>query len=89
MGHTTFSVRIEEETKNKLEGLARTINRTRNYLVNEAIKEFITINEWQLAEIKRAVEKADSPDAVWVDHADVRKKWEAELENEMAQGRRR
>ena len=34
MGHTTFSVRIEEETKNKLEGLAHTINRTRNYLVN-------------------------------------------------------
>ena len=39
------------------------------------------LNEWQITEIQKAVEKADSPDAEWVDHDDVRKKWEAKLEN--------
>lgn len=81
MVYATFSVRIDEETKKKLEVLAQTIKRTRNYVIKEAIEEYIALNEWQIAEINKAVEKADSPDAEWIDHDDVRKKWEAKLEN--------
>jgi len=39
--------------------------------VSSAINGFIEANEWQIREIKKAVEKADQPDAKFIDHEDV------------------
>ena len=34
------------------------------------------VNEWQIKGVIEAVIVADSPDAEWTDHADVKTKWE-------------
>ena len=45
--------------------------RTKSYLVNNAIKEFIDVNEWQIHEITRTVYEADQPGAKFSGHKEV------------------
>jgi predicted transcriptional regulator len=67
----TLTIRIDDQTKERLEHLAIVTARSKSYLVNSAIKEFIAANEWQVQEIKKAVKKADQPDAKFLDHEEV------------------
>ncbi len=85
---TTFSIRIEKETRERLEKLAKATARSRQFLISEAIKEYIDINEWQIQEIQQAIEEADKPGAEFIYHEEVRKKWEGKLANPMDTKRR-
>lgn len=76
MGTTTFSVRLDGETKERLEHLSKSTSRSRSYLVADAIREYIEINEWQIAEIKKAIKEADKPGAKFIDHDEITAKWE-------------
>ncbi|MDQ7837689.1 MAG: CopG family ribbon-helix-helix protein [Thermodesulfobacteriota bacterium] len=67
----TLTIRIDDQIKKRLEHLARATARSKSYLVNSAIKEFIAANEWQVQEIENAVKKADQPDAKFIDHEEV------------------
>ena len=71
MSTTTLTIRIDEETKQKLEHLAAATARSKTYLVTSAIKGFIEANDWQVRAVKKAVENADKPDAKFVAHEDV------------------
>ncbi len=65
---TTLTIRIDDKTKERLERLAEATARSKSYLVSTAINGFIEANEWQIREIKKAVKKADQPDAAaWLD----------------------
>jgi len=68
---TTLTIRIDEQTKEKLEHLAAATARSKSYLVNSAIKNFIEANEWQVREIKETVERANRKGAEFVDHEEV------------------
>ena len=81
---TTFSIRIDEQTKERLERLAKSTSRSRAYLAAEAIREYVELNEWQIAEIEKAVREADEPRAVFIDHEEIEAKWQAEAEREEA-----
>lgn len=69
--NTTLTIRIDDQTKQKLERLASATARSKSYLVSTAINEFIKANEWQIQEIIKAVKKADLPDTKFIDHEDV------------------
>src|SRR5947208_3930846 len=65
--HTTMSsrvltLRLDSRLKKKLEKLSRSTNRSKSFLASEAIREYIDVNEWQIAEIKRGLEEADRGD---------------------------
>ncbi len=77
MSTTTFSIRLDEETKERIENLAKSTARSRAFLINEAVKEYLDINEWQIAEIKQAIEEADKPGAKFIDHEKIKSKWGA------------
>ena len=55
MPSTTFSVRVESGVKKRLERLAKNTGRSRSFLAAEAIKEYLDINEWQVAGIRQAI----------------------------------
>jgi RHH-type transcriptional regulator, rel operon repressor / antitoxin RelB len=68
------TIRLNKNTKTKLEQLAKSTNRSRNFLASEAIDEYVAVNEWQIAGIKKglrdlATGKSVSHDKVsaWVD----------------------
>ena len=52
-----MTIRVDRKTKTRLEKLAKATERTRSYLAAEAIRTYIDLNEWQIAEIKAASKK--------------------------------
>jgi len=67
----TMTIRLPIDILNKLSEIARSTDRTKSYLATRAIEEFVTAQEWQIKAIEAAVREADSPDAVFHDHADI------------------
>ncbi len=81
MSTTTLTIRIDEETKDRLDRLAKSTARSKSYLVANAIEEYLSINEWQIQELAETIKKADRPDAKFVDHDELQAKWEAKIED--------
>jgi predicted transcriptional regulator len=57
-----LTLRIEGGLKRKLDKLAKTTRRSRSFLAAEAIREYVALNEWQIQEIKKAIQQADAGD---------------------------
>ena len=79
MKNAVLTVRVSSEIKEKYSRLAEATNRSRSFLLNEALELYLSVNEWQVMETMRAVEYADSPGARWIEHEDIRKEWEERL----------
>ena len=57
-----MTIRVDRKTKARLEKLAKAMDRTKSYVAAEAIRAFVDLNEWQIAEIKTALKEADAGD---------------------------
>jgi len=64
-----FSVRLPEETKEKIDALARALGRPRNYVIAEAVERYIAEEAWQIEEIQAAIAEDDAN--LVVPHEDV------------------
>jgi RHH-type rel operon transcriptional repressor/antitoxin RelB len=71
MPSATFTIRVDEADKERLEALARSTGRSRSFLAAEAIAEYLAVNEWQVARIKAAMEDLDRGE--FIEHDAVRK----------------
>ena len=71
MPSATFTIRVDEADKERLEALARSTGRSRSFLAAEAITEYLAVNEWQIARIKAAMEDLDRGE--FIEHDAVRK----------------
>ncbi|MBK8188697.1 MAG: CopG family ribbon-helix-helix protein [Cellvibrio sp.] len=59
---TTMTIRIESDLKERLDQLAEVTHRSKSFLAAEALRDFVELNEWQLQEIKTAIQEADEGD---------------------------
>lgn len=66
---TTLSVRIDVDTKKRLEALAKRARRSKSFLAAEAIAAFVEAESWQLDEIQTGIKELD--DGRGVRHKDV------------------
>ncbi|MBM3530941.1 MAG: ribbon-helix-helix protein, CopG family [Alphaproteobacteria bacterium] len=71
MASGTFTVRVDSAVKKRLEKLAKSTGRSRSFLAAQAIAEYVDVNEWQVAGIKRAIQSIDRDG--YVPHDDVEK----------------
>ena len=80
MNAEAFTVRTDDETLKQLDELASQLDRSRNYLVNQAIKEFLDLQSWQIAKIEEGIAAADRGDVVPHDQvfAELRRKYGSE-----------
>jgi RHH-type transcriptional regulator, rel operon repressor / antitoxin RelB len=62
MMSATMTIRLEQEVRDRLDHLADATQRSKSYLAAEAIRDYVEINEWQIAEIKAALKEADAGD---------------------------
>jgi predicted transcriptional regulator len=53
-----ISVRMPEELMNRLDRLAKSLERSRSYLAAQAIEEYVSIQEWQVKAIQEGIEDA-------------------------------
>jgi len=66
-----LSVRLESGVKKRLELLAKCSQRSKSFHAAEAISRYLEAEEWQLGEIHKGIEEADSGKIV--DHEKVAK----------------
>ncbi|MET2832780.1 CopG family ribbon-helix-helix protein (plasmid) [Mesorhizobium sp. AR07] len=55
---TAFTVRVPDETADRLDQLAEKLDRSRSYVAAQAIEDFVAREEWQLAEIEAGLAEA-------------------------------
>lgn len=57
-----ISVRTNPELVKQLDAVAEATGRSRSFLINQAMREYIAREAWQVAEIKKALLEADAGD---------------------------
>ncbi len=67
----TLSIRIPPEMRDELENLADATGRTKSFLAAEAISSYLALQAWQIKAVEKAVKKADSKKAKFIDHRKV------------------
>ena len=58
MKEGVFTVRIDPEKQKQLDALAQRLDRSRNYIVNQAIQAFLETHAWQIAQIETGLAEA-------------------------------
>ena len=59
MGPEAFTVRSDSKKVKQLDKLASEMDRSRNYLVNQAIDQLLEIHAWQIERTKQGIKAAD------------------------------
>ena len=72
MKDTSMTVRMCHETKTRHNQLAEATNRTKSYLLDQAIIDHLSIHEWQVLETEKAIKLANSPHAELIDHQSIK-----------------
>ena len=78
---STMTVRLDRGIKQRLERLAQATRRSKSFLAAEAIRDYVELNEWQIAEIESAIQEAEREDfAGDTEVADVFRRWSADAD---------
>ncbi|MHB0954264.1 MAG: CopG family ribbon-helix-helix protein [Allorhizobium sp.] len=56
---TAFTIRVPDDVAERLNQLAQKLDRSRSYMAAQAIEDFVSREEWQLAEIEAGIAEAD------------------------------
>ena len=78
MAKRTSSIRIEAATLDRLDRLADALDRSRTWLVNEAIERYLQHEEWFVRSVEAGVAAADGGETV--PHAEVMDRLHAKAE---------
>jgi RHH-type transcriptional regulator, rel operon repressor / antitoxin RelB len=57
--NTVVTLRLDPDLRERLDQLAKTQRRSRSFVAAEAIREYVAVNEWQIEEIRKALQEAD------------------------------
>ncbi|WP_298160186.1 ribbon-helix-helix protein, CopG family [Ferrovum sp.] len=71
METTTLTMRVPVKLKEQLEKLADATHRSKSYLAGEAIRQYLDIEAWQIAEIQLAIKEADANDFATIEEVDA------------------
>ncbi|MBL8151809.1 MAG: ribbon-helix-helix protein, CopG family [Blastocatellia bacterium] len=55
-----ISVRVPSKTHKKLADIAEDIDRSQNWVINQAIESYLEVYEWQKEEVKKAIAEANA-----------------------------
>ena len=84
MKSASLTIRVKPDTRSRIDTLARATRRSKSFVIEEALEQYLEVNEWQVRGIVAALAEADGPGADFVEHDDVLKTWEAKVARKMA-----
>jgi RHH-type rel operon transcriptional repressor/antitoxin RelB len=71
-----LTLRLDAKLKKQLDRLSKSMSRSRSFVAAQAIQEYVSVNEWQIAEIKKGLAEADAGDfATDEEVQQMMKKW--------------
>lgn len=79
MATEAFTVQAEAEIVHQLDSLAGSLARSRDYLVNLALKEYLEAHAWQIDKLTQGIAAADRGELLM--HDDVMREMEALIDN--------
>ena len=71
------TLRLDAATRKRLDRLAKATERSRAALAADAVRQYLDLNEWQIAAIQEGVRDANR--GRLIDHAKLKAKWEKKL----------
>lgn len=72
----TMTIRLDDDIKDRLDGLAEATQRSKSFLAAEAVRVYVETNEWQVAETRAALKEANAGEfASDADVAALARKW--------------
>jgi len=60
---SVLTLRLDPKLKKQLDRLSRSMSRSRSFVAAEVIREYVSLNDWQIAEIKKGIAEADRGDS--------------------------
>ena len=60
---SVLTLRLDPKLKKQLDRLSRSMSPSRSFVAAEAIREYVSLNDWQIAEIKKGIAEADRGDS--------------------------
>jgi RHH-type transcriptional regulator, rel operon repressor / antitoxin RelB len=71
MASATFSVRLDPDVKEQMIQLAQATGRSTNFLFNEAVREYLERERWQIADIEQGLRELEAGDIATPEEADA------------------
>ena len=78
-----MSVSVSPEKQARLDAIAANTDRSRSYIVNEAIDYYLDLYDWQTRRIEERLGRAQSDDAKWIPHDEVFDRLEKKIKARM------
>ena len=73
---SVLTLRLDAKLKKQLDRLSKSMSRSRSFVAAQAIQEYVSVNEWQINEIKKGLAEADAGDFATEEEVQrVMKKW--------------
>lgn len=70
------TVRMEDNLLQRVDGIAKSLNRPRSWIINQALERFVNYEEWYVQEVKDGLAEVENGDiATAGEVADSFKKW--------------
>ena len=64
MPHTTITIRTNPELAEKIAAIASAMERSRNWVIEEALKQYVEAQAWQIEGIKAAIASLDRDEGI-------------------------
>ena len=77
MDKQTITFRADPNNVKALDRLARSLDRDRSYLLNEAVEQYLSVNEYHLEQIEKGLQEARA--GKLVDYGKVKADWKKRL----------
>ncbi|MDY0039867.1 MAG: CopG family ribbon-helix-helix protein [Desulforhabdus sp.] len=64
MSNTTITIRTDPELAGKLAAIASAMDRSRNWVIQEALRQYVDTQMWQIKGIKAAIASLDEGEGI-------------------------
>jgi len=68
----TTTVRMENRTLKRIDGLAHAMSRSRAWVINQAVERYLDYEEWFVGEVKHALKQVEAGEVL--EHSEVVKR---------------
>jgi predicted transcriptional regulator len=72
------TVRMQPETQKKLGKIAASLDRSRNWLINQAVEQYLELYDWQTEQIRHRLHEAENG-GKFIAHDDAMRRIEAKI----------
>ena len=79
----SLHTRIPQELLEELDHIANSVGRSRNWVFNEALRQYLDLQQWQLTLIKERLSQSEESDAKFILHDKVMERQEKRLKKKL------